>query len=147
MYGVPFTHYPSWGSETVPGARWGHSVTSDSLPLMGIGNLALSASSIQADSSSLPLMGIGNALHTTVREPRYGCSLPLMGIGNTPVQGLDGLNFELITPHGDRKRIVGAVYITPPSHSLPLMGIGNKPYGPGKEDDYYTSLPLMGIGN
>ena len=96
------THYPSWGSgTTVP--KYLMQGYNSSLPLMGIGNDAVSDAAAEigdlitphgdrelhirnrtSDKSenSLPLMGIGNNSKKTTSNTS-SISLPLMGIGNS----------------------------------------------------------------
>ena len=145
---------------------------SDSLPLMGIGNLAgtshnlglpdlitphgdrkhikyLGALAVVA-ALSLPLMGIGNVLSTGSKSRTHVSSLPLMGIGNPDGRVLGAhLVGHLITPHGDRNAgrtapVEDAEYEL--EASLPLMGIGNGTRVATKGSQW-SSLPLMGIGN
>ena len=121
------SHYPSWGLETSTRTRIARSQSSDSLPLMGIGNshgapeirdIAVHIADLITPHGdwkhsakgrpyrprySLPLMGIGN-LKACEASRRESSSLPLMGIGNhcrrRPAQGTTP---TLITPHGDWK--------------------------------------------
>ena len=60
---------------------------------------------------------------------QFDCiSLPLMGIGNgDPLGSAVGDDANLITPHGDRKRVVADYRDSGQCRSLPLMGIGNTP--------------------
>ena len=146
------------------------SVKVSSLPLMGIGNAAVSSRTAKPAWSSLPLMGIGNfrLLLQLTDEPllitphgdrkRCGC-VPRTARSRTPHYpswGSETLvsssvapwTSVLITPHGDRKlfappaegRIVAVVC------SLPLMGIENlaRTLRVSKAE---ISLPPMGIGN
>ena len=102
------THYPSWGSETLPCPEHPNREAYISLPLMGIGNKDVTDAILSpVYAASLPLMGIGNG-----RRPRLPVaggegkgSLPLMGIGNAVGDTHDS--------HGRH------------STSLLLMGIGN----------------------
>ena len=97
--------------------------TTDSLPLMGIGNAGAGelgvvvallitphgdrkpspTSTLALDAvRSLPLMGIGNA-STGLPSSGQSNSLPLMGIGNQGEAVCAHGRSVLITPHGDRK--------------------------------------------
>ena len=145
---------------------------SASLPLMGIGNLAVDGTEEEVLGSHYPSWGSETAIHATMLSMNNKISLPLMGIGNLLLLLDAGLHAaQLITPHGDRKpptlpRGSAGHALT----SLPLMGIGNllllldaglhaaqliTPHGDrkpptlprGSAGHALTSLPLMGIGN
>ena len=98
-------HYPSWGLGTPCEWRIARGTT-DSLPLMGIGNASrrrlrlpnehvhlitphgdweqtFGAFAAAEPSASLPLMGIGNLPGAEAVGADFAGSLPLMGIGNT----------------------------------------------------------------
>ena len=102
-------------------------ILTNSLPLMGIGNLASPASCWLADCTLLPLMGIENRAHETTAGTFFSIlSLPLMGIGNDEGDIRDATARDLITPHGDRKRHDALDQCHRHAISLPLMGIGNR---------------------
>ena len=142
------THYPSWGSKTIQ----------DVVAKPGLQNC------------SLPLMGIENTVTAAPASRRCRISLPLMGIENEHGQpDARRCDYDLITPHGDRK-LVGsgttgarttahypswgsktrarrAVPDTEIWPSLPLMGIENRPNAVPACLPACPSLPLMGIEN
>ena len=84
-------------------------------------------------------MGIVN--QTIYHEPkRILRSLPLMGIVNEEGRCQNDGNTQLITPHGDRKRLSVFMVKTQGEASLPLMGIVNFRWPwwprPGKSSHY-----------
>ena len=118
-------HYPSWGSGT-----WGHRVIiNDHMPLItphGDRERApFSERSWVCISSHYPSWGSGTGRVRRVVGNLIR-SLPLMGIGNTrAAPACASSSPPLITPHGDRERVVCQRACVTSSSSLPLMGIGN----------------------
>ena len=117
-------HYPSWGSETF-GANVTTTPREPSLPLMGIGNRCQTACASNWSTAHYPSWGSetwhrGRATlpHCRPHYPSWGSETrpsassgrgptcthyPSWGSETIVVTNLSNWQYELITPHGDRK--------------------------------------------
>ena len=137
-------HYPSWGSGTMPPAR---SIRLDKshYPSWGSGTL-LTLMGSNRTTNSLPLMGIGNAAIRPHGNDEGKAHYPSWGSGTFRRRRGHSDPVRLITPHGDREPVSLDQSANNSLHSLPLMGIGNDPIDAADRTPRTSHYPSWGSG-
>ena len=140
-------HYPSWGSGTGAGHPVALAKTHTHYPSWGSGTRFSPARNDDRDAVSLPLMGIGNPAGRI--RPRGCCRLITPhGDRERVVRGAEGQErHHLITPHGDRELDVLDQLVLSFLDLITPHGDRERVDPPLRDAAYLHSLPLMGIGN
>ena len=140
-------HYPSWGSETRRHARNGVAITTDSLPLMGIGNPSSAPSPRRGRAAHYPSWG-----SETRSIPRRASRIirahyPSWGSETCGSRGRRRAARATHYPSWGSETVHTGTVHAIATISLPLMGIGNAWMHRSRYSGSLCSLPLMGIGN